>query len=62
MNGPRNQVPTVAEFNQLRSHLQARHGLTAAQVDAVIGPAHAGRTRQQIAQVLTLWLKTRPHS
>ncbi len=56
---PHDQPMPESEHAALRSFLQA-HGATAAQVQAAIGSAAAGRKRQEIDSALTSWLRARP--
>jgi hypothetical protein len=59
MTRPANQGITAAEHAAVRTFLLGK-GFTAAQCDAAVGAAAAGRTRHQVEQQLTAWLKTRP--
>jgi hypothetical protein len=59
MAGPPTQIPPTTEYAALVAWLQAR-GLTAAHINASIGPAVANRDRKHIAASLTAWFKTRP--
>lgn len=47
------------EFGQLRAYL-AQNSVSQAEIDEAIGTAASGRTRSEVADDLTAWLKTRP--
>ena len=55
----KNTEPDSNEFGQLISFL-AQNGMTVQAAQAVIGTNPNGRTRQQIADELREWLRTRP--
>lgn len=45
------------QFNQIRNYLTTRLGWNTAQVDAVIGTSHGGRTVRQIAVALLAYMR-----
>ena len=59
MPKPRNETPPANEFGKIRSFL-ARSGVSQAQIKDVIGTGAQGRSRDEIAQLLRDWLRTRP--
>ena len=54
----RNEMPTPSEFGQLTAFL-AQSGVNPAQARTAVGNAVNGRNRQQIADTLRVWLKSR---
>jgi hypothetical protein len=56
---PHDQPMPESEHAQLRSYLQSK-GMTAAQIQSVVGNAAGGRQRSAVEQALTTWLKNRP--
>lgn len=56
---PRKQAPTTTEFLALRAHL-TRLGFALAEIEAAVGTAGGGRTREQVTAGLREWLRTRP--
>lgn len=54
-----NESPDAAEFGLLRAHLAGK-GVSQAELDAVIGSNVGGRTRAEISNSISAWLKTRP--
>ncbi len=50
---------TSAEYEQLKTLVQAR-GLKPAEVAAVLGAGPANRSRREVEQTLTSWLKNLP--
>ena len=55
----KNSAPPVSQFGQLVAFL-AQTGMGQQAAQNVLGAAPNGRTRQQIADELREWLKTRP--
>ena len=53
------QVPAQAEHDQFRAFLQAQ-GAKPAEAAAALGAGPAGRSRRELEQAITLWLRTRP--
>lgn len=59
MAKPANDQMPANEFGQLRAYL-AQNSVSQAEIDEAIGTAASGRTRSEVADDLTAWLKTRP--
>jgi len=59
MTRPANQPIPAAEHAAIRTFLLGK-GFSAAQCDVAVGALPSGRTRRQIEQQITAWLKTRP--
>lgn len=55
---PKNEKPSAAAWGQLRSHL-AKLKMKQAEINAAIGNNVNGRTRKEIADALTNWLRNR---
>jgi hypothetical protein len=55
----RSDAPPANEFGELRAYL-ARQGVSQAQIDAAVGTAADGRSRQEVADALRAWLRTLP--
>jgi len=53
------QVLVQAEHDQLRTFLQAKGGKPA-EVAVALGAGPAGRSRRELEQAITHWLKDRP--
>lgn len=58
MPKPPNDTMPANQFGQLRAYL-AQNRVSQIEIDEAIGTSAAGRSRSQIANELTAWLKTR---
>lgn len=56
---PRDLPLSASEHAALIAWLRA-HGMTLGQANAVLGGHNPNQSRQQLATVLTTWLKSRP--